>query len=69
LKKFEEEGANCVSTNYVIKCIQEGTSNILKREDMDERMPDQEWRDTLKYPKYKIIHLNEYIHNEIGIKN
>ena len=36
---------------------------------MEGRLSDHEWRDTLKYPKYKIIHLNEYIHNEIGIKN
>ena len=31
-------------------------------------MSDTDWRETLKYPKYKIIRLNEYIHNEISIK-
>ena len=36
---------------------------------MEERLSDGEWRETLKYPKYKVLHLNEYIHNGIKIRN
>ena len=45
--------------------MNEGNSFFLKTEDMEERLSETEWREKLKYPKFMITNLNDYLYKSI----